>query len=339
MPAPSDEEVLVETRVLTLDGPVSDQVVVTPCTGVIGAEISGVDLGQPLAVAEVNAIKAALRRWRVVFFRDQDLNHASHVALGRQFGQLTYAHPYDDQPPDGYPEIYTLTQSRLNATFNHTASDPRATRSLYISRFHEDLSAAVNPPAASILRAESVPSYGGDTLFVSLVDAFNALSPQVQGFLESLRAEHLFGAQIVGASAARMTRDYLRTLAERPFVAHHPVVRVHPETKEKTLMVNALFTGRILDVSASESQWILDFLFRHMASSEFGVRFKWEPGSVAFWENRLTLHYGPVDDITDPDRPRIMHRINVAGDIPFGVDGTCSQLIEGKPLMTVPATS
>jgi taurine dioxygenase len=111
-------------------------------------------------------------------------------------------------------------------------------------------------------------------------------------------------------------------------VSHHPVVRVHPETGEKALYVNPLFTSRILDVSAGESEWILDFLFRHIFQPEFTMRFRWQPGSVAFWDNRAAVHRPPEDN-RFLGQPRVMHRVMLVGDVPVAPDGWRSESVEG----------
>jgi alpha-ketoglutarate-dependent sulfate ester dioxygenase len=141
----------------------SSGVTVEPVSGRIGAEISGLDISQPLDDSTVEIVLQALDQWKVVFFRGQELDHAAQITFGRRFGGLTYAHPHDDAPPDGYPEIYTVDDRRLSARLGFDAKARRAqTRSL-TSGWHTDVTPAINPPAGSILRADVVPSFGGDT--------------------------------------------------------------------------------------------------------------------------------------------------------------------------------
>jgi alpha-ketoglutarate-dependent taurine dioxygenase len=148
-------------------------VTVRPASGHTGADISGVDLSLPLPEEDLRRIKEALHRWKVVFFRGQELDHASQIAFGRQFGELTYAHPHDDAPPEDHPEIFTIDprryEERYGAGFREAV---RKRQYSYFAGWHTDVTAAVNPPAGSILRAESVPEFGGDTTWTNLVAAY-----------------------------------------------------------------------------------------------------------------------------------------------------------------------
>jgi len=153
-------------------------VTVRPLSGHTGAEVGGVDLSRPLVADELDAITGALHRWKVVFFRGQSLGHAEQIAFARQFGELTYAHPYDSDPPAGHQEIYTVDPERYAAQygFEGEAAKRLRRRYSYSNDWHTDVTAAVNPPAASVLRADIVPEYGGDTTFTNLVAAYEGLS-------------------------------------------------------------------------------------------------------------------------------------------------------------------
>jgi alpha-ketoglutarate-dependent sulfate ester dioxygenase len=307
---------------------------VRPLAGHIGAEIHGIDISQPLDEAAVEGIRRALDRWRVVFFRNQELDHSSQIAFGRQFGELTYAHPHDELPPEGYQEIYTVEPGRQRFQYGINPDDrprPRRQQSSFVAGWHTDVTPAVNPPAGSILRADVIPPYGGDTTFTSMVAAYEGLSEPVQRFVDTLRAEHRYGANPSGVAS----RPYRERFEERPLVANHPVVRVHPRTGEKGLFVSPTFTDHILDVSPLESRWILDHLFLHMTRPEYTVRFKWEPGSVAFWDNRATAHLGP-QDIEHLRVERVLHRVTLIGDVPVGPDGRESELVAGVPFRSDP---
>jgi taurine dioxygenase len=191
---------------------------------------------------------------------------------------------------------------------------------------------AINPPAASILRAEVVPAYGGDTTFTNLIAAYEGLSEPVQAFIETLRAEHRYGADWQGLAAPA---DYGGKFKEHSLVSHHPVVRVHPRTGEKALYVNPNFVDHILDVSPIESRWILGHLFNELIRPEYTVRFRWDRGSVAFWDNRATAHVAP-HDLDHIDVERVLHRVTLIGEIPVGPDGRESELIEGVPFVETP---
>lgn len=306
---------------------------VRPLTATIGAEVHGLDLSTPLSPAEVAAVRAALGRWRVLFFRGQALDHASQIALGRQFGELTYAHPHDDHPPQGYPEIYTVDPRRFGQQYGEEAAKAIRRRYSYTNGWHTDVTPAWNPPAASILRAEVVPEYGGDTSFTNLVAAYEGLSPSVQRFVETLWAEHWYGANVAPQPGG--PGGYLSKIAENRLVTQHPVVRLIPETGEKALFVNPVFTGRIVGVTPSESRRILELLFEQIQRPAYQVRFRWDRTSVAFWDNRTTAHLGP-QDLDDLDVERVLHRVTLIGDVPVNVDGELSKLIEGRPFQAAP---
>jgi len=295
---------------------------VRPVAGQIGAEIHGLDIAQPLDEHTVAAIRDALLRHRVVFFRGQSLDHASQIRFGRYFGELTYAHPHDDSPPDGFPEIYTVDVKR----FVERYGEPRPNRASYngLVGWHSDVTPAINPPSASILRADVVPDIGGDTAWTNLVAAYEGLSEPLQRLADTLLAEHRYGAGL--NRSGRVLSERQRERYEL-LVSHHPVVRVHPETGEKALYVNPGFTSHILDVSPDESQRLLDLFFEQVTRPEHTVRFRWQPGSIAFWDNRATAHIVPRD-VPDGAR-RVLHRITLAGDVPVGPDGTTSYSLSG----------
>jgi len=319
---------------VTPDAPVEPAALdVRPLTAKIGAEIHGLDLSQPLSPAEVAGVRAALDRWRVVFFRGQTLDHAAQIALGRQFGELTYAHPHDDNPPDDFPEIYTVDPNRFGQQYGAEAAKAIRKRYSYTNGWHTDVTPAWNPPAASILRADVVPEYGGDTTFTNLVAAYEGLSPEVQRFVEGLWAEHWYGANTPPRPGG--PDGYLAKIANNRLVTHHPVVRLIPETGEKALFVNPVFTGRIVGLNPSESRRILDLLFEQIQRPAFTVRFRWDAGGVAFWDNRTTAHLGP-QDLDDEDVDRVLHRVTLIGEVPVNVHGEPSKLIEGKPFEAAP---
>jgi taurine dioxygenase len=308
------------------------EAVVSPLSGLTGAEVTGVDISQPLSPEDLQTIDEALLRWKVVFFRDQTLDHSSQIVFGRQFGELTYSHPHDDDPPCGFPEIYVVDRRREQ--FGIRPEEATRIPKYHDSNdWHTDMTFLVNPPNGSILRADVVPPYGGDTMFTNLVAAYNALADPVQRLLESLRAEHFTGARY---NLRERSRTFEANVGKTRLVAHHPVVRVHPRTGEKALFVNPGFTDRILDVSPLESRWILEFLFDHISRPEFTVRFKWAPGSVAFWDNRATAHLPPQDLEQVDGSERVFYRVTLVGQVPVGPDGRESELIEGTPFLAAP---
>jgi alpha-ketoglutarate-dependent sulfate ester dioxygenase len=308
-------------------------ITVNPAAGRIGAEIGGVDISQPLSADEIDTVQRALDEWKVVFFRGQNLDHASQIAFGRQFGELTYAHPHDDAPPDTYPEIYTVDPRRFTQRYG-IDDEPKVRRYSYTSGWHTDVTPAINPPAGSILRADVLPAYGGDTTFTNLVAAYEGLSEPFKQFVDTLRAEHKYGANWSG-----LPRPGRAGLAERyeqnALVSNHPVVGGGPRAGAGARVVNPRFTDHIVDVSPIESRLILGYLFDEITRAEYQVRFRWEPGSVAFWDNRATSHLGP-QDIGHLKVERVLHRVTLIGEVPVGPDGRESDLIEGTRFVSKP---
>ena len=300
---------------------------VRPVAGHIGADITGIDISRPLAPEQVAAVRDALHRHKVIFFREQQLDHAGQIAFGRQFGELTYAHPHDEAPPEDYPEIFTVDPVRYEQRYGEDyRQETRRRQYSYFTGWHTDVTAAVNPPAGSILRADVVPEIGGDTTWTNLVVAYEGLSAPVRAFVETLRAEHRYG----GPDGPGRGGAYAQRVQDNLLVAVHPVVRVHPYTGEKALFVNPGFTSHIVDVTARESRAILDLLYAEITRPEYTVRLRWEPGTVAFWDNRATAHLAPRD-IEHLDVPRTLHRITLVGEVPVGPDGRESELLAGRP--------
>lgn len=302
----------------------STQLEVRPLSGWTGAEIHGVDLTRELSPAQVAGIRDALLRWKVVFFRDQHLDHADQIRFGQYFGDVTPGHPYEgDAAPPGFPQIHTVSPDAYAKRYGSNYS-----RSLGANGpgWHADVTALINPPAASILRAESVPPYGGDTQFSNVAVAYQGLSEPLRTLIDGLRAEHRFGS---AQNAARSQEKIGELVRNSPIATIHPVVRVHPETGERVIYVNPGFTSHIVDVQPRESRHLLDLLFEQVARPEYTVRFRWEPGSVAFWDNRAVLHLAPRDQY-HLDDVRVLHRITLVGDVPVGPDGRASESVEGE---------
>jgi alpha-ketoglutarate-dependent taurine dioxygenase len=296
---------------------------VRPQSGWTGAEIHGIDLTKPLDDQQIAEIRAALLQWKVVFFRDQFIDHDDHLRLASAFGQPTPAHPLFDSIPDpNYPTIYPIFRDRFKARYGSSRGFDKA-------NWHADVTAAVNPPAASILRAEVIPPYGGDTQWSNTVAAYAGLSAPVRRLADNLRAVHRFSPP----DGATATEDYQRRVNRRPLVTEHPVVRVHPETGEKALYVNPGFTTHIVGVSPHESRRLLGLFYDELVRPEYTVRFKWEPGSIAFWDNRSTVHLAPSDLTIDHDRR--LYRVTLVGDVPTGPDGRQSVALDGEPFEAI----
>jgi taurine dioxygenase len=296
------------------------KVTVHPLSAHIGAEIGGVDLTRPLSADQVETLRAALLKWRVIFFREQYLTHAQHVAFSAQFGELTVGHPVFGHV-EGHPEIYSISKFRKATRFEGQSVLRPWTG------WHTDVTAAVNPPFASILRGETIPPYGGDTQWTNLVIAYEKLSEPLRALVDGLRGVHRF-APPQGASG---TDTFRKAVDDHVLVSEHPLVRVHPETGERALYVSPGFLKHVVGLAPRESQVLLELLWEHVTRPEFTVRFKWETGSVAFWDNRTTAHLAPTD-IFDLDFDRQLYRTTLVGDVPVGPDGRKSVAIEGSPV-------
>ncbi|MBY8883746.1 TauD/TfdA family dioxygenase [Streptomyces sp. PTM05] len=306
---------------------------IRPVAGRIGAEIHGIDLREELDDATVAAVWQAVLEHRVVFFRGPDVGHARHVALGVRFGELTRRPgAKHGVHPEGFPQILTVDPKkdveRYGADFEEHFQRKWVSS---VAGWHSDLTPAVNPPKASMLRAERTPAFGGDTQWTNMVAAYEGLSRPVRDLVDGLRAEHAFFTAVHLMHSDERDREILRRYCEEPEVAVHPVVRVHPETGEKALFVSPGSTTRVMGLSRLESRRLLDLLFEHMTSAEYTVRFRWEPGSIAFWDNRSTCHFAPTD-FAHLDVERVMHRVTLLGDLPKGPDGTESELVAGEPM-------
>jgi taurine dioxygenase len=247
-----------------------ERIVVDRLTPVIGAEITGVDLAGPLPEGTMDEIRRALAENLVIFFRDQRMSPEQHLAFGRRFGEL-HVHPAAPHVP-GLPELMVI-----RADANSTRANGEG--------WHSDVSCEDEPPMGSILHIRECPPHGGDTLFASMYAAYEALSERMKAYLAGMMALHDGEPVYRGLYANLGVADK----AAYPR-AEHPVVRTHPVTGRKALYVNAGFTTRLLGVPSDESAGILRYLFQHMENPLFQCRFRWRPGSLAFWDNRCAQH-------------------------------------------------
>jgi alpha-ketoglutarate-dependent taurine dioxygenase len=308
----------------------ASELCVREVAGRIGAEVSGVDLGGPLDDATVGRIWALMLAHKVIFFRGQSLTHAQHVVLGRRFGALTgRSRAQSSESLDEYPEILTISPQVDEERYGRDyEAHYRRRWASYITGWHSDMTHAVNPPAASILRAEVAPEVGGDTQWTNLAAAYAGLSVPLREFVDGLRAEHSFFAGYRMVEHDPVDASIIEMIEADQMVSVHPVVRVHPETGEPVLFVNPSRTGRILGLTPPESQAVLDLLFAQMTRSEYTVRFRWEPGSVAMWDNRSTAHLAATD--LAAGTRRTLHRVTIVGDRPVGPDGFVSEPVAGR---------
>jgi taurine dioxygenase len=245
---------------------------IRPLTPALGAEIFGIDLAATLSRPDLDAIRRALLVHQVVFFRDQHLSFEQHLRLARCFGSL-HVHPL---APANHPDHPELLRIHADETSERVAGES----------WHTDVSCEEEPPMGSILYLTEVPPTGGDTLFASMYAAYDALSRPMQQFLEGLTAVH-DGAKVWSSYGLAPSRPFARN--------EHPIVAVHPETGRKLLFVNRVFTSHVPALAAKESDALLELLYRHIENPRFMCRFRWQPNSVAFWDNRCTQHQAIFD--------------------------------------------
>ncbi len=286
---------------LTAVTPTPSNIEVAPLTPAAGAEITGIDLTQPLNTAEVDAVHRALLDHGVIFFRDQPVTPDQEVVFARNFGRVP-------EVPDSMFRVHP--DNRFVSVLENDADRPPT-----VNTWHSDYSFAAVPDYASILRSVIVPPAGGDTIWVNMVAAYEALPDKMQQLIDGLTATH----------------DYMY-LYERPFKKYlwegerfdhmeqgrrehppvsHPVVRTIPDTGKKALYINESFTRHIDGMDDTEGRSTLRYLIDHIRTPEYQVRFNWTPDTVAFWDNRTTVHYAVAD--YHPAH-RLMHRVTVLND-------------------------
>ena len=236
----------------------------------------------------IEEVRVALLKHRVVFFRDQDLSQEEHIEFAAQFGDL---------------EIHPATpKDQFNPEVLRIAHGPKSRGSE--NMWHSDVSWREAPSLGSVLRALKLPKVGGDTLFANMVAAYERLSDEIKEKIENLYASHDI-ARSLGKGAEELHDKY------PPMV--HPVVRTHPETKERLIYVNSAFTDHIVDMEPEESQQLLDTLYKTAWNPEVQCRFSWRLGSIAFWDNRSCQHFAVSDYFPEV---RVMERVTIAGQRP-----------------------
>jgi alpha-ketoglutarate-dependent taurine dioxygenase len=267
--------------------------------GRLGAEIRGLSLTDDLPDALVAEVRAALLEHKVLFFREQDLDDAGQVAFARRLGALTTAHP-TVPGADEQAEVLPIAGQA--------------------NQWHTDVTFVDRPPFASVLRAVVIPPYGGDTVWADTAAAYDDLPAELRTLADSLWATH---SNVYDYAAVRpdaddeARRQYHEVFTSTVFETDHPVVRVHPETGRRALLLGG-FAQRIVGLNASDSTRLLQLFAEHVQRLENTVRWHWAPGDVVLWDNRSTQHYAVADY---DGLPRQVRRVTVAGDVPLSVDG------------------
>ncbi|HZZ47025.1 MAG TPA: TauD/TfdA family dioxygenase [Pseudonocardia sp.] len=280
--------------------------------GRIGAQLDGIRLGPDLHPTTVAAVRAALLRHKVIFFRGQDhLDDTGQLEFARLLGTPTAAHP-----------------TVRGVTTHVLPIDSERTRA---NSWHTDVTFVDRPPAASILRAITLPPYGGTTCWANTVTAYETLPEPLRALAEQLWAVHTneidYAAEVDDVTEEFDERllPYREEFISQTYETEHPVVRVHPETGERSLLLGN-FVREFVGLNSKESHALFHVLQDRVTRLENTVRWTWQPGDVAIWDNRATQHYA----VTDYDNhPRLLHRITVAGDVPVGVGGARSVIRSG----------
>ena len=306
MSAPSATDMPAAPSVVKASS-LAGSITVEPLSGAIGAELRNVHLGaasrDPALVAEIRAL---LLRHRVLFFRDQDITRAEHVAFARHFGDLE-DHPVAGSDPD-HPGLVRIYKS------------PDAPADRYENSWHTDATWREKPPFGCVLRCVECPPVGGDTMWANMALAYERLTEHIKTQIAGLRARH----SIEASFGAAMPMDKRLALHAQFPDAEHPVVRTHPETGEKILFVNAFTTHftnfhtadnvRVGQDYAPGASQLLQYLISQAFIPEYQVRFRWKPNSMAMWDNRSTQHYAVMDY---PPCHRKMERAGIIGEATF----------------------
>ena len=282
---------------------------IRPITTTIGAEITGVDISQPLAPEVILEIREAWLKHQVVFFPRQSIGPDDQIRFASYFGEITM--PSAVLPPidDEHTEIVAFDSNNGKQDYGHLGK---------FASWHVDTTFQQNPPAGAVFKVVKLPSVGGATLFASAQAAYDSLSEVMKGWLDPLVAVHQFRfdaslAPQGGGPIGSMEWEGERvTNGER----EHPVVAVHPDTGRKGLFVNPGFTTYIKGLQADESRVLLDFLYEHTLRPENVLRYHWSEGSVGFWDNRSVWHRGAND--FDKSEHRLVHKVQLRGAAPVG---------------------
>jgi alpha-ketoglutarate-dependent taurine dioxygenase len=287
------------------------QLDVAPLSGTIGAEIRNVDLHHRLDPETLTAVRQALLDYKVIFFPGQHLGPEEHKDFAASFGEITVAHPVVPGL-EAHREVFEIDYTKARTLGGGLGNDVAS----YDERekWHTDVTFVDTPPLGSVLNAIVIPEAGGDTLWADTQAAYEGLSAPFRGFLDGLTAEHdgtrSFGRLLQAVGQGEWDGETFTELTQ----VEHPVVRTHPETGRRNLFVNPGFTTRIKGLTRRESDALLQFLYAHMTTPEYVVRYRWEEGDLGFWDNRTTMHYAVRDY---GDAHRVIQRVTVRGDRPF----------------------
>lgn len=309
MSTPASSYLFTATDPLKMHGPIVsphtpdptpyERITVDPVGPTIGAEVGGLRLGGDLDAQTLAELRRALLDWKVLIFRDQGIDRAAHRDFAQLWGDLEQ-HPFFKYTQPGQTEVDVATLAK--------GMDAAGMENIW----HNDVTWSATPSFGAVLRAVELPERGGDTLFCDTAAAYDTLPDEIKDRIDGLTAEHDW----LHAFGNGMPQDAVDLLRPNLPAVQHPVVRVIPETGRRVLFVCSTFTTRILGVSEQESDELLSILYRHVQRPEFQTRLRWQPNTVAFWDNRTCQHYAVSDYF--PQR-RVMDRISIVGDVPVGL--------------------
>lgn len=288
--------------------PKSSTIQIHPVTPSIGARLTGIDIARETAET-IATIRAALLKHKIIFIQNQQADAEAFLSFAEQFGPTTLHHP--TVPAEGN-KVSDAASSKAKANVWERDNTYRS------DHWHTDVTFIDHPVSISLLRCMTAPSNAGDTLFANTVTAYQRLPAPLRTLADSLRAVHSLGTGL----RYRMRWDSPDMYG---FVTEHPVVRVHSETGERSLMLGS-FVEHIIGLSREASTGLVKIFQDYILMPENVVRWTWNSGDLAMWDNRATQHYA-VDDYGDA--PRLMQRLTIAGGIPVGVDGRPSVALRG----------
>jgi taurine dioxygenase len=292
---------------------------IQPVAGRIEAEIVGIDLNTGLSDSVIREIRQALIQYKVIFFRQQTLDEKGQAAFAGRFGQLTTAHPTVPAHASEHPEVFDLDYSRNTP---------------YTDHWHTDVTFVDRPPLGSVLRAVVIPPYGGDTVWANTVTAYQDLPSHLKALADNLWVVHTNDSDYAASTVdiAQSAREYAKIFQATIYETIHPAVRVHPESGERSLLLGG-FARRIKGLSSADSFDTLRLLQSYVTRLENTVRWQWQVGDVAFWDNRSTQHYAIADY---GNQPRRVQRVTIAGDIPVSIDGQRGEVVQGNSSDYIP---
>ena len=270
----------------------------------LGAEIRGVDVSTPFGDDDVAAIRAAWLDHLVLVFRGQTLSDEALVAFSRQFGDLDTVPGWEPYSPDGYPEVLIVSNVTDGDTALGVLGDSEAA-------WHTDMSYLDQPPTASLLHALEIPDEGGDTYFLNMYAALDAMPPALREAIEHLTLNH--DSSHDSGGTLRPNHEPAADVSQAPG-ARHPIIKRHPETGRSALYLGRRLNAHVVGSPVADSEALLDRIWRHGDQEKYVYRHRWQQGDLVVWDNRCTMHRR---DPFDPAARRVLHRTQIKAGQPW----------------------